>query len=37
VLDAAAPSEARLSLALALAQQHNAYLTGLSALAACRT
>jgi nucleotide-binding universal stress UspA family protein len=32
VLDDAAPSETRLSLALALAQQHNAYLTGLSAL-----
>src|SRR3954465_5691899 len=32
VLDAAAPSETRLSLALALAQQHDAYLTGLSVL-----
>ena len=32
VLDDAAPSETRLALALALAQQHNAYLTGLSAL-----
>src|SRR3954466_12701587 len=32
VLDTTAPSETRLTLALALAQQHNAYLTGLSAL-----
>ena len=32
VLDTAAPSETRLTLALALAQQHNAYLTGLTAL-----
>src|SRR3954454_3322328 len=32
VLNTAAPSETRLTLALALAQQHNAYLTGLSAL-----
>src|SRR5215213_8483609 len=33
VLDDAAPSETRLTTAIALAQQHNAYLTGLSALA----
>jgi nucleotide-binding universal stress UspA family protein len=32
VLDDAAPSETRLAIAIALAQQHNAYLTGLSAL-----
>jgi nucleotide-binding universal stress UspA family protein len=32
VLDDAAPSETRLTIAIALAQQHNAYLTGLSAL-----
>jgi nucleotide-binding universal stress UspA family protein len=32
VLDDAAPSEIRLDIAVALAQQHNAYLTGLSAL-----
>jgi nucleotide-binding universal stress UspA family protein len=32
VLDDAAPSETRLTIAMALAQQHNAYLTGLSAL-----
>ena len=32
VLDTAAPSKTHLTLALALAQQHNAYLTGLTAL-----
>jgi nucleotide-binding universal stress UspA family protein len=32
VLDDAAASETRLDIAIALAQQHNAYLTGLSAL-----
>src|SRR4051794_34908439 len=32
VLDDAAPSETRLTIAIALAQQHNAYLIGLSAL-----
>jgi nucleotide-binding universal stress UspA family protein len=32
VLDDTAPSEIRLTIAIALAQQHNAYLTGLSAL-----
>src|SRR5215213_181434 len=33
VLDGSASSEIRLTLAIALAQQHNAHLTGLSALA----
>jgi hypothetical protein len=33
VLDGSASSETRLAIAIALAQQHNAYLTGLSALA----
>jgi hypothetical protein len=32
MLDTAAPSKTHLTLALALAQQHNAYLTGLTAL-----
>jgi hypothetical protein len=32
VLDDATPSEIRLHIAVALAQQHDAYLTGLSAL-----
>jgi len=32
VLDNSAPSESRLATAVALAQQHDAYLTGLSAL-----
>src|SRR3954453_19444543 len=32
VLDDAAPSETRLTIAIALAQQHNAYLIGLFAL-----